>query len=131
MFEDVFEPFDDIVGEDVDATKDEWGEVWDTGEKEDVWRSGGAKNVWTTGTTGSFPAPPKNIPVPSAPTSGSSDIDEPTEEVACESCPDPDCESCGDPDCEEGCGDPDSDCGDCGKPSKGTGLFDDLFLDIF
>lgn len=47
MFEDVFEPFDEITG-DVDEAKDEWGEIWDTGEKEDVWRSGAVKDAWTS-----------------------------------------------------------------------------------
>lgn len=46
MFEDVFEPLDDIVGKTPDEAGDEWGEVWDTGEKEDIWRTPAA-GVWS------------------------------------------------------------------------------------
>lgn len=39
MFEDVFEPFDDIL-DDKELKEDDWNsDLWDTGEKEDMWRS--------------------------------------------------------------------------------------------
>jgi len=125
MFEDVFEPFDDIVG-DVDAPTDEWGEVWDTGEKEDVWRGVAAKDAWTVAPPNkqhSIHNPPvtqptqPTQPVPAPTPTPTFDPVGPDDEVTenCESCPDPDADECG----------------DCGKPSTGTGLFDDLFLDIF
>jgi len=113
MFEDVFEPFDDIVGEDV-IPSDEWGEIWDTGQKEDVWRSGAVQDAWTPAS----PIPgPITVPIPgpiTEPASGSRAI-----------CDEDENDDGGDCGCE--------DCGDCQGQGQdqGTGLFDDLFLDIF
>lgn len=120
MFEDVFEPLDDILG-DVEKA-DEWdtGEVWDTGEKEDVWRSAPVVGgVWSVDPKDQTVQPKPDPSIPTSPTSA----------------PDPalpehdqnDEEDCG-KECEA------EDCGVCEnteKCDKDSGLFDDLFLDIF
>lgn len=110
MFEDVFEPLDDILGEGVEKA-DEWdtGDLWDTGEKEDVWRSepvvGGVWSVDPDDQTVQ-PKPDPSIPIPAP---GPTVTEKDTE-------------------CEEEC--KDEDCGVCEKDKSG-GLFDDIFLDIF
>ena len=108
MFEDVFEPLDDILG---DEKADEWdtGDMWDTGEKEDVWRSDPAPGgVWSVD--------PKDQTVQPKPDPGLTPAPGPTVKENDQN------------DC------PDEDCGACEKTEecdKSTGLFDDIFLDIF
>ncbi len=100
MFEDVFEPLDDIIG-DAKEVSDEWGEVWDTGEKEDMWRTD-PKDVWSVA-----PAiQPDSAPDP-APNQPKSDPMNNNTPVV-----------------------PDDDSNETAA-DKGSGLFDDLFLDIF
>ena len=109
MFEDVFEPFDDIIdGGDAQEASDEWGDVWDTGEKEDMWRTD-AKDVWTASPTNPDPNIPPPIVSPPGPMNNTPATPEDGEcNTECEeSCP---------KECDQG---------------KGSGLFDDLFLDIF
>ena len=115
MFEDVFEPLDDIL-DDVDKA-DEWntGEVWDTGEKEDVWRSAPVVGgVWSVDPDDQTVQPK---PDPSIPTSPDPVLPELPEHDQNDT-----------PECD------DDDCGVCEnteKCDKDSGLFDDLFLDIF
>ena len=123
MFEDVFEPFDDIIdGGDAQEASDEWGDVWDTGEKEDMWRID-AKDVWTA---------PANQPVTQAPVNPKPDPNIPPPIV---SPPGPMNNTPATPE-DDQCGECNTECEQESCPKecdqgKGSGLFDDLFLDIF
>ena len=137
MFEDVFEPLDDII-DDKEAS-DEWGDVWDTGEKEDMWRADA--EVWSVNpipqqpgpqvihpgpvtpapdppvTTAPDPAiPPDPILPPTGPMNNTPETEDEIEDN-CQDC-EKDCEEETCKECDQGC-------------DKGSGLFDDLFLDIF
>ena len=112
MFEDVFEPLNDIIdGGDAQEASDEWGDVWDTGEKEDMWRSSDPKDVWSVapGVQPAIPDAPDPAPRPTTP----APLPEHDQNDECEA------EDC--PECEE--------CETCDKGS-GSGLFDDIFLSI-
>ena len=106
MFEDVFEPFDEIDKK-LEDEKDEWAvDVWDTGEKEDLWRSNNPdpQNVWSVD--------PKQSQPPLRPQS------QPSPQVEPDEVPDDEPDKVRE---EE----------PAPAPSRGSGLFDDLFLDIF
>ena len=114
MFEDVFEPFDEIVDEDLIEKRDEWdtGDTWDTGEKEDVWRAdhvvGG---VWSVDPPLKKSEKPQNVPIPTPIPTPDSPLPENDQNDGCES----------------------DDCGVCERSEecdKSSGLFDDLFLEI-
>jgi len=111
MFEDVFEPLDDIIDGAKEAS-DEWGDVWDTGEKEDMWRAD-PKDVWTIAPANQ-PVPP--APAPQAPQPKPDPIISPPGPMnnTPEECEKEECEKESCPECDQG-----------------SGLFDDLFLDIF
>lgn len=123
MFEDVFEPLDDIIGDTKEAS-DEWGEVWDTGEKEDMWRAD-PKDVWSVAPANqpvTHPGPVTPAPAPGNPKPNLPDpVISPPGPM--NKTPEDDCGEC-DTECEkEKCEAP------CDQ-GGGSGLFDDLFLDI-
>ena len=126
MFEDVFEPLDDIIdGGDAQEASDEWGDVWDTGNKEDMWRADGSADVWSVqpGPQVTHPGPVTPAPKPD-PT-----ITQPAPPIIAPPGPmktpvTPENDQCGE--CDDGKA---AVCEDktCEAPSQGSGLFDDLF----
>lgn len=93
MFEDVFEPLDDIIKKE---EADEWvADVWDTGDKEDLWRSDPpTQDVWSTDPKEAPKTSKSKIKITKSGTIREEEHSEPS------------------------------------SPPRGSGIFDDLFLNI-